>query len=86
MRARAGFRGKDRRGFNSLVIGTAWALWKQRNARVFHRLEQFNSPAGLTEQILDEIKYWNSAGVGDLFSLSGVGDAHFMFASNVGLL
>lgn len=44
LRARASFRGKDRRGFDSMVIQTAWSLWKQRNARVFHMPEQFKEP------------------------------------------
>lgn len=64
LRARAVFRGKDRRGFDSLVIETAWAPWRQRNARVFYRPEQFKSPADLAKQILDELKDWDRVGVG----------------------
>ncbi|KAE8807520.1 Serine/threonine-phosphatase BSL2-like protein [Hordeum vulgare] len=35
--ARGHFRRAERRGFDTLVIITTWALWKQRNARVFNR-------------------------------------------------
>jgi hypothetical protein len=31
---------KDRRGFDALVMLTAWMLWKQRNARVFNNVRQ----------------------------------------------
>lgn len=34
---RRNFTGKTKRGFDSFVIATAWSLWKQRNARVFHQ-------------------------------------------------
>lgn len=64
LRERAAFRGEDRRGFDSVVIETAWSLWKQRNARVFHRPEQLKSPEELVKQILDELQEWIRAGVG----------------------
>ena len=32
-----GFNGPERRGFDTLVAAGTWALWKQRNARVFNK-------------------------------------------------
>lgn len=50
------FRKAEKRGIDSLVVGIAWSLWKQRNARVFNRLEQQLGAHFLASQILDEIK------------------------------
>lgn len=68
LRQRTSFRKDDRRGFDSLVTCTAWALWKQRNARVFNRPEQQLSAAGLGDLINNEIRDWRLArnGVGGL--------------------
>lgn len=65
---RANFRSIDGRGFDSLVICTVWALWKQRNARVFNRAEQQMDAADLASMILDELRDWKLAlqGVGGL--------------------
>lgn len=62
--ARIGFQGKDRRGLDSLVIGVAWSLWKQRNARVFNRLEQCKGPRELARWIIEDVLDWSRAGVG----------------------
>lgn len=59
-----GFWGQNKRGFNSLVIGTTWSLWMQRNMRAFHRAEQFKGPLCLALQILDESREEKLAGVG----------------------
>ena len=65
---RRSFHGKEKRGFDSLVICTAWALWKQRNARVFNRREKQMAAKDLAGVILEEIREWNLAvsGVGGL--------------------
>lgn len=36
LQQRRNLTGKAVRGFDSFIIGTAWALWKQRNTRVFN--------------------------------------------------
>ena len=64
LRARSGFQGKHKRGFDSVVIGAAWMLWKQRNAKVFNRPEQVKDYSELARAILDEIREWYNAGVG----------------------
>ena len=63
-KARKFFHGKLKRGFDSLVILTAWHLWKQRNARVFNRNDQVRSETNLVHLIHDEIKLWKKAGLG----------------------
>lgn len=62
--ARTQFRQAERRGFDTLVIVTAWALWKQRNARVFNIPHQFKSPRQLLCQIASELQDLKSAGIG----------------------
>jgi exonuclease III len=64
LRARRNFPGRTRRGFDSFVIGTAWALWKQRNARVFNRAQDQRSPEELVKQVTDDIRQWRLAGLG----------------------
>ena len=64
LRARSGFQGKHKRGFDSVVIGAAWMLWKQRNAKVFNRPEQVKDYSELARAILEEIHEWYNAGVG----------------------
>lgn len=64
LRARSGFQGKHKRGFDSVVIGAAWMLWKQRNAKVFNRSEQVKDYRELARATLDEIYDWYSVGVG----------------------
>lgn len=62
--SRTGFHGKERRGFDTFIIGAAWSLWKQRNARVFNRPDQQKGPSELARGILEEILEWKRAGVG----------------------
>lgn len=64
LRSRRGFQGKDKRGFNSLIIRAAWSLWKQRNARVFNHPDQLKGPRELARWILEDILDWKRAGVG----------------------
>jgi hypothetical protein len=47
--------GRTKRGFDSFIIGAAWALWKQRNTRVFNNIAKQMTPSQLTIQILDDI-------------------------------
>ena len=63
-KARKSFHGKLKRGFDSLVILTAWHLWKQRNARVFNRNDQVRSDTNLVQLIHEEIKLWKKADIG----------------------
>jgi hypothetical protein len=57
---------KDRRGFDALVILTAFMLWKQRNARVFDNVRQQCNVPQLVVRIKDEFALWMLArrGVG----------------------
>lgn len=64
LEVRQGFRRADKRGFDTFVIAVAWALWKQRNARVFSRIRQQKTPLELVNVILSEVQEWRSAGVG----------------------
>lgn len=64
LRERTRFRGADRRGFDTLIAAVAWALWKQRNARVFNRNDQQKTTHDLPFMVLDEIAEWRLAGVG----------------------
>lgn len=61
---RTDFPGRIQRGFDSFVIGTAWLLRKQRNARVFNRTQQQKTAQELVCLVLDEIKEWREAGFG----------------------
>lgn len=47
LHARTNFSKAKKRGFDSLVIATAWSLWKQKNARVFNRGHQIRTPVQL---------------------------------------
>lgn len=64
LQQRRRFTGRTRRGFDSFVIGTAWALWKQRNARVFNRAHDQRTPEQVVTQVLLDIKDWSLAGFG----------------------
>jgi hypothetical protein len=63
------FNGKLRRGFDSITILIAWALWKQRNARVFNNVSRQRSAAQLKAEILDEIDDWRKAALGGVGAL-----------------
>lgn len=64
LRARSQFRRAERRGFDTIIMITLWALWKQRNARAFNRQEQFKPPWHLWIQISREVKELQLAGFG----------------------
>jgi hypothetical protein len=49
---------RDRRRFDTLVILTAWMIWKQRNARVFGNDRDRCNEAQLIDRIHDEFKIW----------------------------
>jgi hypothetical protein len=55
---------KDMRGFDTLVLLTAWLLWKQRNARVFNNMPQQCNVPQLVVRIKEEFNAWNEARVG----------------------
>ena len=44
-----------------MVTAVAWALWKQRNARVFGRSDTLDV-FGVTEAIFHELAIWMQAG------------------------
>ena len=46
------------------MILIVWALWKQRNARLFNNVRQQFSVTVLVDRIVDEFKLWREAGVG----------------------
>jgi biotin-(acetyl-CoA carboxylase) ligase len=50
--ARKRLRRVDRKRFDTMVISTAWTLWKQRNARAFGN----NREQKTVEQMVDQIK------------------------------
>lgn len=56
------------RGFDTTVTAVLWALWKQRNAKVFGRVDQQKTPLELVTSTLKEIAEWSQAvgGVGGL--------------------
>ena len=63
------FNVKLRRGFDSITILIAWALWKQRNAQVFNNVSRQRSAAQLKTEILDEIDDWRKAALGGVGAL-----------------
>lgn len=64
LRVRKNFHKAHRRGFDTLFITVTWSLCKQRNARVFDRVERQRVPTELVLQVLDEIAEWRQAGFG----------------------
>lgn len=56
----------DKRGFDSMVIAINWVLWKRRNARVFHRVDQQKTPSQLVNLIFQDLAIWKLAGAGGL--------------------
>jgi hypothetical protein len=55
---------KDRKSFDTLVLLTAWRLWKQRNARVFGNTAEQCNTMELLRRIADEFNMWKLARVG----------------------
>ena len=64
LRERRQFHKADKRGFDTLFIAGMWALWKQRNARVFNRVDQQKNARELATMILGEVAEWRQAGGG----------------------
>jgi len=56
-----------RKGFDSLVVLVAWSIWKERNQRVFQKVQL--PPTELADLILDEAKLWYYAGLTHLLQL-----------------
>jgi hypothetical protein len=59
--ARKRVRKTDRRRFDSMVIITAWTLWKQRNARVFGNVREQKDPLQTLVAIREEFQMWELA-------------------------
>ncbi|CAN6207223.1 unnamed protein product [Urochloa humidicola] len=55
------------KGIHTLVILVLWAVWKERNQRVFHQKE--TTIAGVVSIIQDEAKMWCMAGAKSLSAL-----------------
>ena len=52
--------GVSQKGIKSLIILICWEIWKERNARIFDRLE---APSFMViSKIKDEISTWSLAG------------------------
>jgi hypothetical protein len=56
MEARKRVRKLDRKRFDSMVIITAWTLWKQRNARVFGNVREHKNPIQALVAIREEFQ------------------------------
>jgi hypothetical protein len=48
----------DRKRFDSMVIITAWTLWKQRDARVFGNAREQKDPTQILAAIKEEFHLW----------------------------
>ena len=60
----------ERKGFDSLFMLTSWAVWKQRNAQVFGKVNQQLQLVQLMGQIIDEAKEWRAARAGGFNNLA----------------
>jgi hypothetical protein len=59
--ARKRVRKLDRKRFDSMIIITAWILWKQRNSRVFGNVREQKDPTHILEAIKEEFLMWELA-------------------------
>jgi hypothetical protein len=59
--ARKRVRRTDRKRFDSMVIWTAWTLWKQRNARAFGDTRRQKNVDQMLQEIKDEFHLWERA-------------------------
>jgi hypothetical protein len=57
------------RGAKSLVILVCWAMWCERNRRIFDGIEK--DWGRLVSEILDEAHQWVKAGAGNLGTIVG---------------
>jgi nicotinamide riboside kinase len=48
----------DRKRFDSMVICTAWTLWKQQNARAFGDTRRQKDVDQMLQEIRDEFHLW----------------------------
>jgi hypothetical protein len=62
--ARARVRQADRRRFDTMVVLTAWMLWKQRNSRVFNNISHQCNAGQLVQWIKEELCLWELAHAG----------------------
>jgi hypothetical protein len=51
----------DRKRFDSMVVCTAWTLWKQRNARAFGDVRKQKDVGQIVEAIREEFHLWERA-------------------------
>ena len=65
MAQRARWSRDAKKGFDTVVIAVIWALWKQRNARVFNRTNQQLNAPDLARSITGELREWKAAGLGE---------------------
>ncbi|GJN33672.1 hypothetical protein PR202_gb22293 [Eleusine coracana subsp. coracana] len=61
-------RKEHRKGLNSLIITSAWLIWKQRNACVFEGAS--SSISEVMRTLKDEYKMWCLAGAKKLHALN----------------
>ena len=61
LRERGKYHRTEKRGFDTLFIATIWALWKQRNARVFGTV-MIKNEWDTVDSIFDELRTWAKAG------------------------
>ncbi|KAK1649263.1 hypothetical protein QYE76_067068 [Lolium multiflorum] len=59
--ARKRVRKFDRKRFDSMVISTAWTIWKQRNARAFRNNREQKTVDQMVTQIRDDFHMWERA-------------------------
>jgi hypothetical protein len=60
-------RGSKEKGARSLAILICWAIWRERNARVFNKAEK--TVTRLITELKDEADLWMQAGVKNLTTL-----------------
>jgi hypothetical protein len=51
----------DRKRFDTMVICTAWTLWKQRNARAFGNEREQKTVDQVLVQVRDDFHLWERA-------------------------
>lgn len=64
LRHRARLQADCRPAFDSLVLLVTWALWKERNARVFRGIA--SSLELIRREVVREAEMWSEAGVAPL--------------------
>jgi hypothetical protein len=59
--ARKRLRRVDRKRFDTMVISTAWTIWRQRNARAFRNDREQKTVEQMVNQIRDDFHLWERA-------------------------